>query len=62
MVCVLYSGEVAAVTVVQHAGRAPGLIWTGLKKRKALAPPGFEAQIYQPAANGHTDYENPTPT
>jgi hypothetical protein len=31
-------------------------------KKKTFAAPGFEAQIYQPVANGHTEYEISAPT
>ena len=42
------------VPVVQEAGWAPGLFWTGAEN---LAPPlGFDPWAFQPVASRYTDY------
>ena len=41
------------VPIVQEAGWAPGLVWTGAED---LTPPGFDPQTVQPVVSRYTDY------
>ena len=41
------------VPIVQEAGWAPGLVWTGAEN---LAPPGFDPRTVQPVASRYTDW------
>jgi len=56
----LFTPGKASVPIVQEAGCAPGLVWTGAEN---LAPaPGFDPRTVQPVANRYTDYgTRPTP-
>jgi hypothetical protein len=40
------------VPILQEAGWAPGLVWTGAEN---LTPPGFNPQTVQPVASRYTD-------
>jgi hypothetical protein len=44
------------VPIVQEAGWAPGLVWTGAEN---LTPPGFDPQTVRPRASRYTDYTVP---
>jgi len=41
------------VPIVQEAGWASGLVWTGAEN---LAAPGFDPQTVQPVGSRYTDY------
>jgi len=47
------------VPVVQKAGRASGLVWTGTEK--ISLPPGFDPGNAQPVASRYTNYALPGP-
>ena len=39
--------------IVQEAGCAPGLVWTGAEN---LVPAGFDPRTFQPVGSRYTDY------
>ena len=41
------------IPIIQEAGWAPGLVWTGAEN---LAPPGFDPRTVQPVASHYTDW------
>ena len=49
----LFTPRKDLVPIVQEAGWAPGLVWTGVEN---LAPRGFDPWIAQPVASCYTDY------
>ena len=49
----LYPRERDPVTIVQEAGWAQGLVWTGWGKSRP--PPGFSPWTVQPVASRYTD-------
>ena len=53
----LYAWERDPVPIVQEAGWAPGVVWTGVEN---LPPPGFDPRAVQPVARCYTDYAIPT--
>lgn len=61
MLRALYPGEMASVSIVQDAGRAPGLMWTGLEKEKSLCFTGVRGP--NPPARSEWPYgiRNPGP-
>jgi hypothetical protein len=52
----IYARERDPVPIVQGAGWAPGLGWTGVEN---LSPPGFDPWAVQPVASRYTDYAIP---
>jgi hypothetical protein len=49
----LFTAGKDPVPIVQEAGWAPGLVWTGAEN---LAPPGFDPWTVQTVASRYTDY------
>ena len=57
--CHTLTMERAPLPILQEAGWAPWLVWTGRRREKLLPPSGLEPQTVHPPASQYTNYAIP---